>query len=464
MKSLLLLSSFLLLFSCGKEQFGTAAQSESTQADALKSFTQNSCSSFTLVRPKVDIVYFVDNSYSTLYLKEALKTSIKNTLGSISSDFDYRIISTPLISTDSANYHVYTNSSEQVPNTSNIVPNTDALIDPIFLNLSSDSEKGLARTVQFMNHHSATGLLRTGAYHLMIIVSNGRDEEIEKDPHGTGQTTVETTLFNQRLASLNQIKSTLSSQQLRFFSATATTSCQSGWRSSQKSYQEMSKRLYSLSGASDSSTQDVYNLCGSGLTNLFTGVNSSIQKVLLKHEYRYWPISFADANEATVDLSKVSVYKVTNNVTELMPTSSWTYYQHQGVAPLNTRELPTAGEPVIGKHFIRFNERVVYPTCVKITSSSKTEYFGYITLPRNPIESSIIVKINGVVVPKSTTNGWSFKGFVTVPTNIKMPYPTSAHQFPEVKKSGYMIQLHGSQNYYKSGDSVDVHYTPAAIN
>ncbi|MFA7614674.1 MAG: hypothetical protein WCY48_10600, partial [Candidatus Caldatribacteriota bacterium] len=84
MKSLLLLSSLLFLFSCGKEQFGTAAQQESSQADALKAFHQASCSSHTLIKPKVDILYVVDNSSSTYYLKDSIRDSIKNTVNSVS--------------------------------------------------------------------------------------------------------------------------------------------------------------------------------------------------------------------------------------------------------------------------------------------------------------------------------------------------------------------------------------------
>ncbi|HLT21852.1 MAG TPA: hypothetical protein VKZ84_00345 [Bacteriovoracaceae bacterium] len=464
MKSIFLLSSLLFLFSCGKEQFGTAVQQESKQADSLKSFTQSSCSSFTLIRPKVDIIYIIDNSYSTHYLSAALKTSVKKTLSSISSDFDYRVISTPLLSNDNNNYSVFTNSSEQVPIPSKIVLTPEALIDPIFANLQSGSEKGLSRAIQFMTAHTNSGLLRNGAYHLMILVSNGRDEEIET-ALGTSneETIVNQTLFNQKFDSFKQIRLNLASQQLRLFSATASFACHEGWRDSRKSYQKMSEELYALSGATDSSTNDTYDLCGTGLQTLFSGVNNSIQKVLQKHEYRYWPISFADSNETTVDLTKLKVYKVSNNSAQLMDPSTWTYYKNESSTPLNTRELPTPGEPVSGKHFIRFDQRVVYPDCVQVTSTTKTEYFGYITLPRKPIINSIVVKINGIVMPSSKTNGWSYHNFVTNPINIKMPYPTADHQYPAVMKSGFMIKLNGEQNYYKSGDSVEVNYQPDAI-
>src|SRR5690606_24855292 len=360
MKSIFLLSSLLFLFSCGKEQFGTAVQQESKQADSLKSFTQSSCSSFTLIRPKVDIIYIIDNSYSTHYLSAALKTSVKKTLSSISSDFDYRVISTPLLSNDNNNYSVFTNSSEQVPIPSKIVLTPEALIDPIFANLQSGSEKGLSRAIQFMTAHTNSGLLRNGAYHLMILVSNGRDEEIET-ALGTSneETIVNQTLFNQKFDSFKQIRLNLASQQLRLFSATASFACHEGWRDSRKSYQKMSEELYALSGATDSSTNDTYDLCGTGLQTLFSGVNNSIQKVLQKHEYRYCPNSFADSNENTVDLTKLKVYKVSNNSAQLMDPSTWTYYKNESSTPLNTRELPTPGEPVSGKHFIRFDQRVV---------------------------------------------------------------------------------------------------------
>src|SRR5690606_9073055 len=117
MKSLLLLSSLLFLFSCGKEQFGTAAQQESSQADPLKAFHQASCASHTLIKPKVDILYVVDNSSSTYYLGDSIKSSINKTATSVSKEFDYRIIGIPLIptGTNPNQFEVLTNSADPLP-------------------------------------------------------------------------------------------------------------------------------------------------------------------------------------------------------------------------------------------------------------------------------------------------------------------------------------------------------------
>jgi hypothetical protein len=76
------LSAFLPLLlllavtGCSKEQFGSVPQSELSSVDGLKSFEQLSCSTFTLIKPKVDILYVVDNSTSTYYVGNDVKTAI----------------------------------------------------------------------------------------------------------------------------------------------------------------------------------------------------------------------------------------------------------------------------------------------------------------------------------------------------------------------------------------------------
>lgn len=145
-----------------------------------------------------------------------------------------------------------------------------------------------------------------------------------------------------------------------------------------------------------------------------------------------------------------------------MPASSWSYYENTTGQPLNVREKPTVGEPRVGKHFIKFTNRIVYPDCVQVRSVSRTEYFGYVVLPKEPQQNSIVLRINGKDIPKSSTNGWSYVGN-RLNQNIKMPYPNAGDQYPAVYKSGFMIQLNGSANYYKSGDNVEAHYLPAGI-
>lgn len=466
MKSLFLFASLLLLASCGKEQFGTVAQNESTSVSGLEKYSATFETKRTLLKPKVDIIYVVDNSSSTVHIQQALKDSVTATLGTISSQFDFRVISTPLISTSTTDYNVFTNSTDALPSTSNIVPSVNLLLTPIFNNIQNGIEKGLARTIDFMNYHRSTGLIRPNAYHLVILVSNGRDEEVEDVFNANGETRLATvmengvpvTIFSKRLASFTQLKTSLQSQQLRLFSVTASQPCQSGWRASALSYQSMSKELYQLSLASDSSSNDIYDLCGGGLTKLFAGVNKSIKEEVVPHRYRYFPVTFAN-NNPIADTNAIQVKKISNGtITNLVKNTDWTYEYSATPVSKPMRENPDS-EYVTSQHFIRLTNLLVYPDNILITSTSMVEYFQYVVIPRPAKnDGSVVIRVNGNDIPKADI---SYDGY-KANTNIKVSHQGSSST-PEVFKSGYFIKITNPAYYYKSGDAVDVYYTPDAI-
>lgn len=473
MKSLFLFASLLLLASCGKEQFGTASKSESTSVSGLEKYSATFETKMTLLKPKVDIIYVIDNSSSTFHMQQALKDSVTATLGTISNQFDLRVISIPLISTSTLDYSVFTNSTDSLPSTSNIVPSANLLLNPIFSNIQDGEERGLARTLDFMNHHRSTGtspsLLRPNAYHLIILVSNGHDQEVEKVWGSNGETQLHTvngtstTVFSQRLTSFSQLKTNLQSQQLRLFSVTASRKCtmktnsstyRSGWISSELSYQNMSKELYQLAEATDSSTRDVYDLCEDGLSKLFAGVNKSIKEEVVPHKYLYFPITFANDNPI-VDTNTIQVKKISGNT--ITTLTGWTYEHYPNGVSKPMRTDP-ASEYVTSKHFIRLNSNqpLVYPDNILITSTSLVEYFQYVVIPRPAKnDGSIVVRINGNNIPATAI---SYEGY-KANSNIK----PSGSNTPDVLKSGYFIKITSSTYFYKSGDSVDVYYTPDSI-
>jgi hypothetical protein len=141
----------------------------------------------------------------------------------------------------------------------------------------------------------------------------------------------------------------------------------------------------------------------------------------------------------------------------------WFYEDRGSSQTVQTRELPTPGEPVTGRHFIRFNQLITHPDCILVTSVSRTEYFNYIVLPQKPKVETISVRINGSVVPKSMTNGWSDQTSSVMTRNVKAPYPSPGDENPPIIRTGFMLKLNGSANYYKSGDKVDVNFIPAGI-
>lgn len=448
--SLLLL---LFLTACGKEQFGTVPQTTTSNPDPVQAFQQVSCSTSTLVKPKVDILYVVDNSGSAFYLGSEIRTALTNTVNTVSSQFDYRVIGATLIPTTSPyDYQVMTNSNDALPDPGKKIISPSQFT--FFQNPGQEyvAEKGLGRTIDFINNTGS--LFRNTAHLIVVLVSNGRDTEVETDPAGDGNT-VQTALFQTRLNSFNLISQTKSLAGIYFKSVTAKTACQSGWRSSLKSYVAMAS---ALSGQS-------FDLCTRTVSGIFSDVNSSIQQQVIPHTYRYWPITFASNSTSISSFSGLQVYKVSgNNSPVLLSNSSYQYYDNTSAAPaLNLLTTTNPSEVVTGKrHFIRFNSgsEITFPDCVQIRSTSKTEYFGYVLMPKEPKPGTISLRINGQVIPQSGTNGWTYVGY-RMNQNIKVAYPNAGDDQPPVLKSGYMLQLNGIN--YKSGDSVEVNYLPAGV-
>lgn len=455
-----------VLTGCGNEQFGTGGQSSNSTVPSVSAFSAQSCSSYTLIKPKVDVVYVVDNSASSYYLASDIKNALRNTVDTLSSDFDYRVIGTPLIETANGNndYQVMTNSTDLagLPGAPKRIQNSSDFT--FFSNPGGGGyERGLSRVNSFVSNHKSTGLIRNNAHTIVVLISNGRDADIEQQgPYGNGETIYNASAFASALSSLKSKKN--AGYQLRFNSVTAHSSCQSGWFSSQKSYVQMSKEIYNHSGATDQdgdSSPDAYDLCGSGFSTIFSSVNNSIKQVLIAHGYRYWPITFAENNE-TVDINEIQVTKISSNgsKTQLVRGTDWSYQDNVNPMLINTREVPTPGEPITGRHFVRFNDLLMYPDCVLVTSVSRKEYFDWVVLPKKPL-LPVTVKVNGVEIPQSALSTSQVSTSQTL--NIKAPYPTSADENPPVMRTGFMIQITNPQYYYKSGDTVETNYTPAGI-
>lgn len=460
------------LVGCGAEQFGTTPQSTSSTPDPLRTYEQSSCSSYTLVKPKVDIVYLIDNTQSYYYSNQQLKDAISSTISTVSSQFDYRIIITSLVnpnqdlrdtyqnfnsSPDDSDLRILTNSDTPLPSSvsgKKIISVSELSGFPAVLE-QPHRERGLWRLQKFMNRHRSTGLLRQGAYNLMVLVSNNRDVEVE-NVDANGSTSIVQSEFTKRYNELTTLRSQLQSQEFRLFSIAAKSQCVGNWIPATHSYLKMAETLHGVSDAID--------LCSGNFVSLFAEVNNSIRQVVIPHEYRLWPITFADNSTPMSNFANVEVYKFSGNNKVFVPASSYQYYDNGGTGAVNILTTTDPAEFVSNRrHFIRFNSgaEVTYPDCIQIKSTSRTEVFNYVVLQREPRPETIYVTINGRSIPQSSTNGWVYRGNITVP-NIKVPQP-SGSELPPLPKSGFMIELKGADNYYKSGDNVQVNYIPAAI-
>jgi hypothetical protein len=80
----------------------------------------------------------------------------------------------------------------------------------------------------------------------------------------------------------------------------------------------------------------------------------------------------------------------------------------------------------------------------------QTVVFNYVVLPEEPNPATIVLKKNGVTVPNSAVNGWTYAGYLAnQPTSY---FPTSGNE-----KSGFMIRLNGSAEF-KGTDTISIDY------
>ena len=463
MKNFKFLSLLLLftLISCGKEQFGSTPTSSSDQASGVQSYEKLVCASSTLIKPAVDILYVVDNSTSTNYITGNIKSAIQNTINSVSQQFDYRIIGVPLISSSMTDFQVLASNPDTISGySSNKIQNSNQFT--FFQTTANGEEKGFSRVYNFANYHK-NGILRQNAHTIVVLVSNGTDSEVAPIDQITGLPTFNSSIFDSKKANLLSLKSILGSIQFRFMSIVAHKSTASGCSvsgsTSGAAYKNMSNEIYDhvqTDGNDNPSYKDSYDLCdNNGFSNLFVGINSSINQVLLAHTYNYWPVTLTSES---LNPGSLQVYKQSGSTsTQLIQGTHWEYVpSYSG----NSRILPTPGEPISGKaiRFLGSANYITYPDCVIVRASNYIEYFQFIVLPRKPVPSSIAVRINGQSIPSSA---WSYQDVGHQgPINIKVAYNGSPAT-PAVMKSGYMIKL--NPPYYKSGDSVEVYYLPAEI-
>lgn len=474
--------SALLLSSCSQEQFGTAAQKISNPVTSVQTLEQRSCSNLTLINPEVDILYVIDNSSSNWYVPSEVKSAIQNTISSISADFDYRVIGTPLLATSSGNndYQVLVKNSANFPSALNAKRVNSASEFNFFTGqpIQSSQESGLQRVRDFITAHNTDGLFRQNAYLFIILVSNGRDTTVEQGASWNPQETTligngqNGTMYGDRLNALKQVKSSLNSRQFRLFSLTPSTvggsSCPSGYLTANKSYVQMSKDLYldhtpAIDDQGSTNYPDHYNLCSGSVSGVFASVNASIKKIVIPHKYRYWPVTMS----ATVGLddATLQVYKENPSSGKVLMNrgSQWRLIANPG--NVNTRIEPSPGEPTNAPNVIEFlnGNDIVYPDCISMTSATNTEYFQYIVLTKpavqNDPQNPIVVKINGVAIP---TSAYAYTGYQQFPINIKVAH-NGYLETPEQLRSGYMIKIIDSNYYYKSGDNVEVGFKPAPL-
>ncbi|HLE10543.1 MAG: hypothetical protein A2504_14235 [Bdellovibrionales bacterium RIFOXYD12_FULL_39_22] len=475
MKSQFVLSLALLLLtfivtSCAKEEFGANKIVDSQTSPGLWAKTTNDCANFTLIRPRVDFLFLWDNSSSQLFVTDATKKALNNTIDLVATRFDYRIVLAPLNGTGPTDTYIVTENPDGLTASalSRVIPRDQAGSKLSNFPISGGSdEHGLERTVELVTDSYHNGIFRQSSYLITVLMSNEDDVITDGAGYFSGPLT-DLHISEQKAQLLSLRNSLLHSQQFRFISLVSHQNCSTGFKANY-SYKKMSKLIYDepylngiVSPADQNSraTPDSYDICGANFNNLFDGINESIQDTVIKHVYNFWPIS--SATDPSFDPEQVTVRKSTGVEIPRSDSDGFTIlpgiqYNH------NTRLHPNPGEPFTG-HLLELHGQenyVQYPECLIVKTKEPLSYYGHVLLSARPQEDSIALKINGKDIPRSTTNGWEYIGY-RQSQNIKVISPDNeAPKLPGIIKTGYFLKLHGSA-IYSNGSVVSLTYYPAA--
>lgn len=500
--TVLALGLSVLAASCGVEEFATKKNKDGINTNPITIGTQNSCSQFTYIKPKVDFLFLWDNSSSAVFINPQTRQALMQTIDFISDKFDYHIALAPLVPNNTSFNHVKFLISDTPSGQLSSDLSGNILDDRAQANahLSSfptnvgNSEYGTQRAIDVINHFKTQpnqfnnygepiyNGFRPNAHTIIVLMSTEDDDGKPVRPD------LYNSYINQKVAELNTIKNSLDSEQLRFFSIVRKKSgggC-SGYSDPyfmNEIYKKISNanfyqqnplpELNDLNTNVSARMQDSFDLCAvSDFTRIFDGINNSITDVVLGHKYDHWPVALPGAN---IDENEVYVSKNGASIprsydgTAPSGASGWFTYTNS-VQTVNTRYEPEPGEPFTGYVVELFGSaRVTYPECVSVRTQTPLEWYGYAHMSAKPIESSIQLKIDGIAVSKCGStpgNCWELLKNGSGPTyisnqNLRITAPNNfTPKTPGVIKSGYFLKLHGNAAY-SNGQSVNVIYDPS---
>ncbi len=490
--SIFFLILLLITTSCGKELFTTGKNQEIKKRSPIDKSSSSACSRFTLIKPQVDFLFLWDNSTSSIFINNQTKKALDNTIDLISNRFDYHILLAPLIG--SGNLNAWLVSENPTGLTSGALSmKIDRTLASSklssFPTVQNSAENGMDRVTELLSLNLANNIFRQNAYTIIVIMSNQDDNSwvVGQYPSETGKNN----FIEKKLEEILCLRGShtslcnsqqINSQQMRFISIVAHSNACNGTNPAFQEnsvYKKISELVYSANyvggrpGPVDQnkrSTPDSYNVCDvSDFTRLFDGINNSILDQVVSHKYNYWPVATSGA--APIDSKEVSIQKNTGETYPLLqepvPSGANGFtFSNTIQTNINTRILPTPGEPFTG-YLVRLygNAQVTYPECMIVTTQTPKEYFGYVNLQTKPNESTIVLKMNGATIPKSSINGWEVikennqpKYFQSFNIKIKAPGNYQA-AFPALNKSGYFLKLNGS-SVHSNGANIEVTYLP----
>lgn len=522
MKRLILVILTLIFYSCAKEEFVPPTSTDTTTISEKKSGSSQSCAQFTYVRPPVDLLFLWDNSTSSIYLNDQTKAALNSVINHISERFDYNVMMAPLLGTGNSNTAFFSRSGH---NPGSGITTINKSYASSYLSqlprVQGSQESGAQRAIDLIRTNQTNGVFRPNAYTLVITMSNDDDNSWEEDgcsycfnpgrqtryakakahdllcmrgnyDNSTGLYDSEFSTFNSSCSNAPKLDSTM----MRYISISALFDKNSCSVSSQLTqnyvYKAVSEYLYSTPYTNGFTPppavvvnpeehSDHFNICRGNFAYLFDGVNNAIQDAVIAHVYKYWPITSDTSTE--IDPASLEVVMSNGSTFTEIPDSVSIVRDSTGKndmdssgnpisgyriinspTTVNTRFLPTAGESFTGRVIELFGDaKVTYPACLLVNYSEPDSYYGYVHLADKPNESTIVLKINGQIVPQGGANGWELVKSGGQPQwmsnfNIRIQGRGDyTPKTPALSKSGYFLKVYGNA-VYSNKSTVQVTY------
>ncbi len=484
-KTLLLFLTVFLAWSCAKEEFAANKGTQVASVNPLETNSSKLCAQSTLISPQVDILMLWDNSSSFNFVTPETKTSMSNLIASVSESFDYHILSLPLVPTSATALHegilVSKNNTGLSGNALGILKSKEQAVASLgFTQGNGAQEIGVDRAMQVIEQNRTNGIFRNGAYTIIVVMSNEDDKGCElNSPYASCAQYDVDQYLNPKITKLlclrgntyvncsgSGVSNPLNSSMMRFINIAPLTSCSSGLGKINSRYKKVAKSIYEATYSNGWPTSndhlspelpgafDSYNLCTINFSHIFDGVNTAIKQTLLKHKYDYWPVagSTTSVDPSTLRIVRSDGTTLRNRTGESNPENGYIYVGNR--VSQNTRYFPTPGEPFSGKMIqllgTEGNDKLVYPHCLTVEYKAEPTTYGYIYLKYGePVESTIEVRINGNLIQKSATNGWSYIGLQfteTLEPNLKIAESVG-------ESSGYYLKLNGSAKVTNSNSN-----------
>lgn len=470
-----------LMLACNKEDsFAPGRVTEGSFSSAFSTYKTDTCVNHGTQLEDADILFLYDISSSQVFTNGQIQ-SMLDAAGVGPSRFgNVRLMFAPIQGSTTQGHPVMAINSTGLGANVNIVSHPPGITGYT----STGAEDGLQRAFDIVDRNNANDggnqVFRNNSNLFIILVSN-EDNNAHVEYLGANDTNIDfyqTGLnLSLRVSKILNLKSQMNLNSLRLLSFVYHSSCKTGVTPG-TAYRQASAYIYQQNGSSDqsaSATPDSFDLCSIETKDIYSYVDSIANPIIIPFTQHRVHIanSFASFNPTAL-----TIYKNVNGVsTELFESSPNDFdlnvYSNSVPScssPLSTIPCNDTVSGVVADFDTSFtgvpgltgNGNVTYPGCYVVNTQPHDIHIGYAVTSVKPLKESIRVRIDGQEVPESSVNGWTFndQNFYTN-RNIRVTSPSNdTPAFPEVKRTGFMIKLHGELGTITNGESLVVDYIP----